>query len=88
VKNSAPQRLKRASVTAGTHTDLQVLGVQARPVSKAPAKVTVLSIVAINRKKSPTISVTDGKWDSSDTYQSLLHQNVLPMLSNTYPEGN
>jgi hypothetical protein len=56
--------------------------------SKALVKVMVLGVVASDSKKCPIIFVPDGKKVSADSYQALLHRNMMPWLSDTYPQGN
>ncbi len=51
--------------------------------SKAPAKVMVLSVVTNDRKKSHICFILEGKLITTDSYQTLLQQHVLPWVSAT-----
>jgi hypothetical protein len=87
-KNSSPQMLKRTNATVGSHTDLPVSDMEKNVQVSPFSKVVVFSIVASSRKKRLIISVTHNKYVTSNPYQVLLLQNLLPWLSATYPDGN
>ena len=57
-------------------------------VSKHPAKIMVLGIVASDGKKCPMIFIPENEKVNAAVYQNLLKKHFLPWLRKNYPPGS